>query len=229
MRPPVVAINFLGLFWEKKVKNIRCLAVLAVLAMMVGCEKQAEVKPSASPTSQVALTAPKPQPNSVLVSRETPVNAAPLGIEIGYANLAGVREKLGGSTKLEETGTNRYSGGPMLESNGDGLGVDGLTSLLLIFDKNNVLAGVVMTLPKNPKGIAEQLAEKYRMVDNKIDTFMNKGYARMEKGDSVVEINAPHMAFTMDIRYLSKQFLADYQRESAEEVARKKQDQVNKL
>ena len=148
--------------------------VCATVFSLSACEKQGSgsaAQPAAA-AAQVPVAVPATQ-QELLASREPSANAAPLGLEIGFANLAGVKHKLGGMTNLESIGTNEYSEGPMLRSSGEGLGVDGLSQLLLIFDKDNVLVGVVMTLPKAPKDVLQKLSEKYQVVDNRIDAFMN--------------------------------------------------------
>lgn len=213
----------------------RCVMVAILAISMEACGKQDSAKPSApasSTTSQGQAAAQgkaAPATTASLFSRSQPLNAAPLGMEIGYANLSGVREKLGSVTTLEEKGTNKFTNGRMLVSNGEGIGVDGLSNLLLIFDKNDVLAGVVMTIPKNPKDLFVKLSGKYKPVNNRIDSFMNYGYARLEKGDSLVEIDAPHLSFDMEVRYLTKRLMADFKRQSTEDDARKQREQTDKL
>ena len=191
--------------------------------LIAGCDKKTETTAS-TPAQSVAKVE-----NKALISREQPQNAAPLGLEIGYANLDGVKAHLGSVTRLQDQGTNEYSGGAVLVSDGAGTGVEGLSNLLLIFDKQNILVGVVMTVPKNPKEVLGQLASKYKTVDNRIDTFMNKGYARLQKGDSLIEIDAPHLSFQMEIRYLTKKLMADYLQRSKDNEKQKKQEQTNKL
>lgn len=179
------------------------------------------------PVVAPAVVAPASAP--ALISRDPARNAAPLGLEVGYATLAGVRAELGRLTTLEDQGTNQYTNGTMLGSNGEGLNVDGLTSLTLIFDKNEVLAGVLMTLPKNVKETYSQLSKKYHKVENKIDNFMGYGYVRLEQGDTWVELDAQHLSFTMELRYLTKALMADFKQQSAADNAKKKQEQANKL
>lgn len=196
--------------------NFRMLALAAaVAAALCGCGK-----------TDTAAAVPASPP---AISRDQPANAAPLGLEIGFANIAGVKSKIGSTAKLEDKGINQYSGGPMLLSDGQGLGLEGVTSALFIFDKAGTLAGLVMAMPKDPKDMLEKLSGKYSVVDNRIDTFMNNGYARLEKGDSFVEIDAPHLDFSMEVRYLTKQLMADFQKQRSEAEANKRQEQTNKL
>ena len=179
--------------------------------------------------ASAALAAFEASTPSPVTANTQPHNASPLGLEIGVANIAGVRATLGAQTRLEARGENKYSGGPMLWSNGDGLGVEGLTDALFLFDKDGVLAGVVMTVPKSPVDMLSKLSSKYVTVSNKINNFMGYGYARLQRGDSVVEIDSPHLSFTMEVRYLSKKLFADFARMTAEEEAKKQQEQTDKL
>jgi hypothetical protein len=162
-------------------------------------------------------------------SRAQPLNAAPLGLELGYANVVSVKEKIGSLTKLSDVGTNQYSGGPMLTSDGQGLDVEGLSSVLFIFDNNQVLAGVVMTMPKSAKETYATLAKKYKPVENKIDGFMDYGYARLSKGDSFIEVDAPHLSFDMEVRYLTKKMMANFKQQSANSNAKKKKKKADQL
>lgn len=215
-----------------KVQQIILIAMLP--AVLVACGKS-----DAKNTVAVPSNAPDAMNKSVQVtaekisgpriSRDPALNAAPLGVEVGYANREGVKEKLGGLTKFMEQGTSEYSGGLVLSSSGDGLGIDGLSKLMLLFDKSDVLVGVIMTLPKDPRDVYGKLSGKYTTVENHIDEFMNKGSARLEKGDSWVEIEAPHLSFTMDVLYMTKKLKSDFERQSAEAETRKQQGMADKL
>jgi hypothetical protein len=48
-------------------------------------------------------------------------------------------------------------------------------------------------------------------------------------GDSLIEIDSPHLAFTMEVRYLTKQLMADFKQQSAEQENRKKQEKSDKM
>lgn len=162
-------------------------------------------------------------------SRPHPQNAAPLGLEVGYATMAAVKEKIGAVARLNDAGTNQYTNGPMLQCDGNALEIEGLNSILFIFDSNRILAGVIMTMQKNVKETYATLSKKYKPVQNKIDNFMGYGYARLMKGDSFVEIDAPHLSFEMEVRYLTKRLMADFNRQSASDEAKKKQKKADQL
>lgn len=217
---------------------ISSLLILLMVGSVAGCGNRAE--PSATPQSSAAdhseSSGVSDDANKDLVedapafvSREPPSNAAPLGLEVGFANISGVRATIGSITELQDQGTNQFSGGSMLRSDGAGLGVDGLSNLVLIFDKADVLVGVIMTLPKAPTDMLKKLSTKYSVADNRIDSFMDNGYARLTKGDSLVEIDAPHLSFTMEVRYLTNQLMADFQAQSAAQKAARERQQTDKM
>jgi hypothetical protein len=165
-------------------------------------------------------------------------NAAPLGLELGVATQAQVRQQLNSQTQLEEAGTNQYSGGNMLKGDGEGLGIDGLSEIVFIFDTGDKLAAVLMTLPKgegfgdlqagNFTKTAKALGAKYKLVE-KIQPFVGNARAIFRQGDSVVELDAPHMSFTMTLRYLTQALEKTFKQQSTSNKAAKERTQANKF
>jgi hypothetical protein len=161
-------------------------------------------------------------------------NAAPLGLELGVATLAQVQKEIGSRTQLSEGGTNKYTGGPMLKSGGEGLGIEGLSEIVLVFDKSQKLAAVLMTLPKGGMGdenfnrTLNMLSAKYKAVERQVPFVGNK-FAKFRQGDSIVELEAPHLSFEMSLRYLTNQMLADFNSQSAAERADKRRRQASQL
>lgn len=156
-------------------------------------------------------------------------NAAPLGLEVGAATYGQVQSSLGSKVKLEPAGTNKFTEGRMVKANGDGLEIDGLQSVSFIFSKSDVLEGVILTMNKDPKGIYKTLSQKYKTETNRIDEFMNKGYAKLSKGNSFIEIDAPHMSFSMEVRYVTKGLMDSYSNTVSNENAAKQQKKANAL
>lgn len=162
-------------------------------------------------------------------SSTTPVlgqtNAAPLGLELGVATVQAAQTQIGDRTSIRDAGINKYTGGKMLQASGAGLGVAGLREVTLIFDKSDLLVGVIMLMDKRAKDTYKTLAAKYSVKENKIDNFMDYGYARFTKGASIIELSAPHVSFEMEVRYLTKGLLAAYEKKrdaEAKETAEKR-------
>ncbi len=155
-------------------------------------------------------------------------NAAPLGLQIGVATLDEVKARMGKVTDLTDGGANKFSGGKTLASTGHGLEVDGLERVLFIFDKSDVLQGVVMTLDHNFKETFELLRKKYKLV-SKQTPLPGYGQARFAQGDSVITLEAPHMSFEMTLSYLSKPLLDAYRSRAAREQQQREKAQLDKL
>lgn len=165
-------------------------------------------------------------------------NALPLGLEIGVATYAQVKKEAGSQTRLAEAGTNRYSGGRMLKGNGAGLEVEGLSEIVFIFDSTDRLAGVLMTLPKQDgmgdlrnggfQKTLKALSGKYKLVDKRVP-FVGDAFARLKQGDSVIELEAPHLSFTMELRYMTTALQKAFLQGSANENTEKERRQASRL
>lgn len=151
-------------------------------------------------------------------------NAAPFGQELGVATYAQVNQQVGSKTDLSDAGTNKFSGGKMLRGNGSGLGIEGLSEVTFIFDRADKLAGVLMTLPKESfKPTLKALSAKYKLLSSEVP-FVGNASAKLKQGDSVVELNAPHLSFTMEVLYLTNGLKQAFlQQSSNERVAKEKQ------
>jgi hypothetical protein len=148
-------------------------------------------------------------------------NAAPFNLEIGAATLAQAQKEFGGAPSLAAKGQNKFTAGPMYQVAGKKTGIEGIQSVLLIFNTRNVLEGVVITMPKDPKSMFKSLSAKYQLVSEDIDGFMNMGSATFRKGDTIIEIDAPHLSFQMEVRYLSKSLMDTFEKTVATEKEEK--------
>lgn len=59
-------------------------------------------------------------------------------------------------------------------------------------------------MSKAPKSLVENFSVKYKLVNNQVVSFMNYGTAQFTVGDAVIDIDAPHLSFDMEVRYLNK-------------------------
>lgn len=154
-------------------------------------------------------------------------NAVPFGQELGVATYAQVKQQVGDKTDLSDSGTNKYSGGKMLQGSGEGLGIEGLSRVTFIFDHADKLAGVLMTLPKESfKPTLKALSAKYKLLSSEVP-FVGDASAKLKQGDSVIELNAPHMSFTMEVLYLTNGLKQAFQQQSSNERAAKEKRQAN--
>jgi len=156
-------------------------------------------------------------------------NAEPLGLELGVVNYSQVERELGSQSALTQTGINKFSNGRMFSAEAESLGIDGLNQVGLIFDQSDILVGVILTMRKDPRGVYKTLSGKYKTVTNRIDNFMNNGYAKLAKGDSIIEVDAPHMSFVMEVRYLTKGFQAAFEKATKAEDAENQKRKANAL
>ncbi len=147
---------------------------------------------------------------------------APLGLKLGIDNLSVVRKKLDDKVSLQASGKNRYSLGPMLKTNGKGLGIDGLRNVTFIFSSSNILNGVIMNIDKNRfQDISNHLKEKYRLFDER-NPFVGDRYLKFTSQNNIIEINAPHLSFQMEVTYLTKDLKIKFNRKSEQEKKEKK-------
>lgn len=165
-------------------------------------------------------------------------NAAPLGLELGVATYAQVKQQIGVKTSLTDSGINAYTNGKMLESDGEGLDIDGLSDITFIFDPSDKLAGVLMTLPKQD-GMSDlnntrfrktlaTLSRKYKLV-KKVVPFVGDSYAEFRQGDSLIELEAPHMSFTMNLIYETRALQQSFTKKSIEEHRQHDENQSRKF
>lgn len=156
-------------------------------------------------------------------------NVSPLGLEIGTATLPEVKAKIGAQTRFQDGGTNAYSRGKMLKGGGEGLSIEGLQEITFIFDAQDRLDAVLMRMPKSRfKEVYAFLKGKYKVQSERVP-FVGDAYARLVQGDSVVEIDAPHLSFEMDVRYISNKLLAAFNQQSVQDEAARKKAQSEKF
>jgi hypothetical protein len=154
-------------------------------------------------------------------------NAAPFGQELGLSTYAQVKQQVGGKTSLSDAGTNKFSGGKMLQGDGDGLGIEGLSQVSFIFDPADKLFGVVMTLPKDSfKPTLKALSAKYKLIDSEVP-FVGDASAHLKQDDSFVEMRSPHLSFTMTVLYLTNGLKQAFQQQSSSERSTKEKKQAD--
>lgn len=152
-----------------------------------------------------------------------------LGFEIGVSTVDQVAKDLAKVTSVSDSGTNKWSGGPMLKTDGSSYKIDGLQDVLYIFDEQKKLTGVIMTLNKSRfDSIHQFLSSKYK-VQNQQRPFVGNQFARFKTTDAIVEVDAPHMSFEMEVRYLRNDLLQKFKNQSQAEANSKRKSEASKF
>lgn len=152
-----------------------------------------------------------------------------LNVEIGKTTRQQFVTEMETKAELINKGVNKYSSGEMLQTSGKAYDIEGLYSVLFIFDANNLLAGVVMNMNKNAfDRVYLAIGSKYKVV--KLEKpFVGNRYAKFKTKDATIEIVAPHLSFEMDVNYLSTELEKQFKKISQEESNAKKRQEASQF
>lgn len=152
-----------------------------------------------------------------------------LDAELGVTTVEQLKSVLSKNTMVQQQGVNKYSGGEMYLTDGASYGIDGLNTVLYIFDNQKKLAGVIMTMSKDRFGsIYDILNRKYKIV-SKQRPFVGDQYALFKPSDANIEIAAPHLSFEMEVRYLRNDLVQQFNAKSEAESTAKKKTEARKF
>jgi hypothetical protein len=117
----------------------------------------------------------------------------------------------------------------MLKTDGASYEIEGLNNVLYIFDDQKKLMGVVMNMSKARfKPIYEVLSGKYKVLSQK-RPFVGDQFARFESPDGIIELDAPHLSFELEVRYLRGDLVQKFKAQSETEAAAKKKSEASKF
>jgi hypothetical protein len=152
-----------------------------------------------------------------------------LNVEIGVSTVEQVRQALTKNTKVQDEGTNKFTNGTMLKTDGSSYEIEGLNSVLYIFDEQKKLAGIVMDMNKARfDSIYKFLSGKYKVSSQQLP-FVGDKFARFKTTDTTIEINAPHLSFEMEVRYVRNDAMQKYNNQTAAEANAKKKSEASKF
>lgn len=159
-----------------------------------------------------------------LITNIANADPKPLGLEIGKATVSDLEQKFPQVTSL---GNNLYTSGKMYSLSRNDVPLDGLVKdVLFIFNDDESLAGVLMFFNKDKfDELNDQLKKKYKKVIKSVIPFVGNKLVEYKDGNSVVELNAPHLSFELALTYVSDKFnkIMNSQLEK-EEKAKKQQE-----
>lgn len=150
----------------------------------------------------------------------------PFGLDIGSSSRADVLRQF---PCAEAAGINRWSHGHMTRVAGASLPLQGAQSALFIFDTDDTLQAVTITMSKHRfDAMRGLLNEIYPQVSAQVPFVGNKRVV-WNANNVHIELDSPHLSFEMELRYLAEGFLRLFQEQSAIEQQNQRQQQAGQL
>lgn len=152
----------------------------------------------------------------------------PLGLEIGKATISDLEQKFPQASFFDN---NLYTNGKMFRLSRSEVALDGLSKdVVFIFNQDESLAGVSMSFDKQKfDELNAQLKKKYKKVIKSVIPFVGNKLVKYKDGNSVVELNAPHLSFEMELTYLSDDFIKTMNNQLQQQEKAKKQQESELL
>ncbi|MGE0147987.1 MAG: hypothetical protein AB7I59_01900 [Geminicoccaceae bacterium] len=149
---------------------------------------------------------------------------SPLGFTLGQTTLAEVERSVP-PDKIKQR-----AGRTLLDVDPAAFDFDGLEQVHLVFDADQHLAMVLLTIAKRrfPDVVAD-LRAKYSVDRDRINNFMRNGEALFRSGDDWIYLNAPHLSFSIELTYAIDAWWREMIRDIEEDQARKRQQERGKL
>lgn len=162
---------------------------------------------------------------ALLTMQSVWANPAPFGLELGKATIQDVKQKYDATLK----GINKYSLGKMFSLPPGQLGIDGLKSSTVIFNREGKLIAVLNTLPNYKfDSLYSSLRSKYQVQSSDIPFVGNKKVV-MKDGDTQIILDSPHMSFDMELNYINDAFLKAVRQQQQQERQQKQSRELNNL
>ena len=152
-----------------------------------------------------------------------------LGFEMGVTTSEQVKATLSTRTRVEDMGLNRFSGGPALRTDGAAYEIETLSKVIYIFDDRKRLAGVLMTMNKTRyEAVHQFLAAKYKLL-SETRPFVGNQRSRFKAADTTIDMDAPHLGFELEVRYLNDDLLKRYNAQTQLEAEAKRKQESGKF
>jgi hypothetical protein len=133
-----------------------------------------------------------------------------LGFEIGATTIDDVKAKLSNQTTVTDSGINKFSMGPMLKTDGVGYELQGLESVVYIFDEEQKLAAILLSLEKSHfDTLFSATAEKYTPVQEQRQV-KDGLFARFKTENAMIDMDAPRLANDLKVSYIRLDLLQKF-------------------
>ena len=154
---------------------------------------------------------------------------SPLGFTLGPTTPAEVRQTLP-RDMIKSIHPDPETRGPRVTINPAVFAFDGLEEAVLVFDADQHLAMVLLTIAKRRfRDVLADLRAKYSVAREHIDNFMQSGEAWFRSGDDWIYFNAPHLSLPLKLFYATDEMWPETTRGIEENEAEKRRQERGKL
>jgi tetratricopeptide (TPR) repeat protein len=179
-----------------------------------------------NPSNDVALNNKKRAIESRNASAASQYNAEPLGLKLGVTPLSDVQQK---DNEMEENGYSKWTGGKIFTSKGTAHSIEGAQKITYIFNNEDLLDAVIIAMHKDYfHQVNSYLKGKYTLLSATVP-FVGDKYTRYKQGSSIVEIDAPHLSFEMEVIYKTLSFDTAFRNKKAADAMEKRAKQKSKF
>ena len=154
---------------------------------------------------------------------------SPLGFTLGQTTLDEVDRSLPGD-KLKVLGIGGTTKSTRLVIDPAPFDVDGLENVVLVFDPEHRLVGVVLTMAKDRfRGLLVDLHAEYSVDRESIDHVTQNGDALFRSGDDWIYLEVLPLSFSLELTYATDELWCQNLHGSEEDEAKKRQQERGKL
>ena len=155
-------------------------------------------------------------------------NTSVIGLEIGKSTIEDVKSKY----KIEYSDTNTFDWGSSHIIDSSAINIEGLNKVYVFLKKDDGKVGsVVMLFDKSRSRfdeLADSLQKKYKVTSSKRPR-VGDAHVHLQDGNTLIELEAPHMSFMMTLAYVDKNVREAAERKSNQEAQLKKQAEEDLL
>lgn len=162
---------------------------------------------------------------SLLTATLLHADPAPFGLEIGTSTISMMKEKY--SSTL--VGTNTLTQGDVYDLDPSELGIEGMRTARVTYDKNGKLMAVATTFSKEKfQYLFGQMKSKYKLMSSNIP-FVGDTSAKFKNGNTEIQLIAPHMSFEMEMNYVNINLLKAAKQKSSNDAQKKSKQEASQL
>lgn len=126
--------------------------------------------------------------------------ASPFGMQIGQSTLT----EISSDFKGRRGGLSQWTQGPIYHFEASAIELAGLTKAVAIFDTDEKIVGLILTLRKDRFDSLNAMAkESYQLKSSKLPFVGDKKVSYLD-GDTAIDLISPHMSFEMDMLFIDR-------------------------